>query len=538
MLIPRGYVGHRASVEWVMAARLRPGSSTWPRTVAEALRRPDAGQWGEAIDIELRAMADFGVFSEAQQPEGVRPLGSRMVLEIKRNGRYKARLVAQGFSQVPGVDFDETFSPVVSFPTVRAFLAVCNTHGLLIRQLDVKNAFLNAPLEEGEVIYMKLPEGYPPRPPGTVLRLHRALYGLHQASRRWYKTWSARLATRGFQPCAADPGLFLRVNESGRVLAAVYVDDGLVAGESAEAVAEVMAMLSEFWDVRDLGEPDDFLGIHITRDVARGTLKIDQAAYAARLVEMFEADQWVPASLPMRARLVLRKAQPDDPLAAASDYRSLVGGLMYLANGTRPDISHAVGQLARHMQQPTAFHWEVAMQVLRYVAGTVTRGLCYRRDGDTALLGYVDSNWAACLDTRRSVTGVVFKLGGAAVLWHSRTQPTVAGSTCQAEYMAYSEGARDALWLRHLLPDLGYPVVGPVQLRGDNDAALALLRNDQLTARSRHYDVIHHFARERVQAGELEFKYCRSKDNLADCLTKAATRPELEVAVQGFGMTD
>ena len=176
------------------------------------------------------------------------------------------------------------------------------------------------------------------------------------------------------------------------------------------------------------------------------------------------------------------------------------------------------------------------MQVLRYVAGTVDRGICYRRDGDVSLLGYVDANWAACVDTRRSVTGVVFKLGGGAILWQSRTQPTVAGSTCQAEYMAYNEGARDALWLRQLLPDMGHEITGPVHLRGDNDAALALLRNEQLTSRSRHFDVIHHFARERVQSGELEFKYCRSKDNLADCLTKALAGPGLDAAVQGLGM--
>jgi Reverse transcriptase (RNA-dependent DNA polymerase) len=520
-----------------MASRLRPGASTWPRTVADALRRPDADKWGAAISAELKAMEDFGVFSEVELPAGARALGSRVVLEVKRDGRYKARLVAQGFSQVSGVDFGETYSPVVSFPTVRAFLAVCTLHDLQIRQLDVKNAFLNAPLEDGEEIYIKLPEGYPERPPGTVLRLHRALYGLHQASRRWYNTFRSRLKTRGFEPCAADPGLFLRANDAGRVLAAVYVDDGLVAGDSSEAIDEVMAMLAEFWDVRDLGTPDDFLGISITRDFAAGTLKLDQSAYATRLVELF-ADQLVPASLPMPARAVLSKAQPGDDLAAGGDYRSLVGGLMYLANGTRPDISHSVGQLARHNQNPTQAHWSAALQVLRYVAGTLSRGLCYRRDGNAELIGYVDSNWAACLDTRRSVTGVIFLLAGAAIMWGSRTQPTVAGSTCQAEYMAYNEATRDALFLRKVLPDLGHAIEGPVSLKGDNDAALALLRNEQLTQRSRHYDVIHHFARERVQSGEVEFTWVPSKENVADCLTKALPKPELERAVHNLGLIE
>ena len=200
-------------------------------------------------------------------------------------------------------------------------------------------------------------------------------------------------------------------------------------------------------------------------------------------------------------------------------YPELVGSLQHLANCTRPDLAQAVSTLARYSKAPREAHWHAALNVLRYVSGTLSRGITYCRDAP-AYDAFCDANYGGDVDSRRSTTGYVFMMSGGAVSWQSKLQATVAVSTCEAEYQAAGAAIREAVWLRKLLPELGVDVSGPLTLKGDNQAAIALLHNPMSTTRSKHIDIVHHFGRERVLRGEVAFEYCASKDNVADCLTK------------------
>jgi hypothetical protein len=224
-----------------------------------------------------------------------------------------------------------------------------------------------------------------------------------------------------------------------------------------------------------------------------------------------------PATVPMSTGFKLTR-EGDEPLdTTVYRYSELVGGLMYLATCTRPDIAQAVGALARYMSAPQKQHWEAAKHLLRYVRGTVDFGIHFG-EGD-GLQGYCDSDYAGDLDTRRSTSGFVFTLHGGAVSWSSRLQPTVAVSTTEAEYMAAAYAVKEGLWLKKLLLDFGI-AVSPIRIFCDNQGAIKLMKHAIASLRSKHIDVIHHFVRERVARGEVEFEYCRSEEMAADCLTK------------------
>ena len=463
----------------------------------------------------------------APLPPGARAVGCKFVLERKRDGRYKARLVAKGYSQREGIDYAQTFAPVSTHATLRAFLSTVAEQDLEMRQIDIKTAFLYGDLEE--TVYMQHPPGCP-GPPGTACRLNHSLYGLKQANRQWHLKLKEQLLAQGFVSSEADPALFIKTDSSGKIVALVYVDDCLIAGKTELEVLNIIKMFSTMFETRDMGEPADFLGIHIVRNRSNKTLSIHQQPYIQKLLADYELTGTDPRALPSTAFAEGLPLSPD----LATKYPSLVGSLLHLANCTRPDIAHLVGALARYFQAPLTSHWAAAVNLLKYLAGTPNLALTYgTRSG---LQGFTDSDYGGDKETRRSTTGIVFLLHGAAISWQSKLQPTLSLSTTEAEYQAAGAGAREALWLRKLLPELGVPISGPLKIFGDNEAALNLTRNQMTTPRSKHIDIVHHFARERVERGEIVFEYVESANNVADILTKPLPRDNMIKHVGGLGM--
>jgi Reverse transcriptase (RNA-dependent DNA polymerase) len=401
-------------------------------------------------------------------------------------------------------------------------------------QLDIKTAFLNGELEE--VVYMRQPHGYAIGPSNLVCRLHKAIYGLKQAPRAWHLTLKQKLLEHGFVTSDADPSLFLLSSQTGkRVMILIYVDDCLIAAQQLSWVQDTVKLVQSLFEARDMGEPTDFLGMRIIRDRASRTLRLHQEPYIAKLLDTFGVAGAAPLSQPLKAVLT----PEGEPLSADDrvQYPSLVGSLMHLANCTRPDISQAVSALARFLKAPTTLHWEAAQHLLRYLVGTPKLGLLYgAKGGQRGLLGYCDANHGGDVVTRRSTTGFVFLLHGAAVAWQSKLQPTVALSTTEAEYQAAGMAAREALWFRKLLPELGETVEGPTLILCDSESVRALLRNPMTTQRSKHIDIIHHFCRERVLLRQLQYDYVNTNDNWADALTKPVPRPKLVLCVSGMGL--
>ena len=214
-------------------------------------------------------------------------------------------------------------------------------------------------------------------------------------------------------------------------------------------------------------------------------------------------------------------------------YCELVGALLYLSVCTRPDIAQAVGALARYMAKPTMEHWNAAKAVLRYVAGTTQYGINFGHN-ELSLQGYCGADYATDIDSRRSTTGYVFIMYGGAISWSSRLQPTVAVSTAEAEYMAAAHAVKEALWLRTLMADFGRHVQ-PVSILCDNQGTIKLLKHPIASIRSKHIDVIYHFARERVARKEVSFQYCATEQNVADVFTKPLPQSKFELRWKHLG---
>ena len=438
--------------------------------------------------------------------------------------------MVQGFHQREGIDYDEVFAPVSKYSTLRTLLGIAASRNLEVHQLDIKTAFLNGNLEE--TVYTAQPPGYEQGAPGIACRLRKALYGLKQAPRAWHRTLKAELESMGYTESAADPGLFIKPS-SPPVYLLIYVDDILVVSGDTSALIATKNQIATAFDARDLGPSTYFLGMDILRDPSTGSIKIAQTRHTADLLTRFDMLNAKPLDTPSSAACKL--TADGEPLdTKLHPYSTLVGSLMYLASCTRPDIAQAVGALARFMAKPTTAHWTAAKHILRYLAGTSNYGIVFNA-GDPILDVYCDANYAGCIDTRRSTTGYLFTLNGGAITWSSRLQVTVAASTTEAEYMAAAATVKEALWLRKLLTDLGIDAAC-IDIKSDSQSAIALLKNPVVFLRSKHIDVIHHFARERVARGEVNFTYIPTGSMAADCLTKPVPTAKFKFCCTAMGL--
>ena len=489
-----------------------------PTSMAAALASEQADLWRQAMDEEYASLLSNGTWTLEEVPPGVKPIPTKWVYKLKRGSsgnieRYKARLVVQGFRQREGIDYEEVFAPVSKYSTLRAVLAVAASADLDLHHLDIKTAFLNGELEE-EVWTMQ-PPGYEEGSGSLACRLHKALYGLKQAPRAWHQRLQSELEAIGFSACPADPALFIK-DGSTTVYLLTYVDDLLLASGDSGELQSVKQRLMGAFDARDLGEATYFLGMDIIRDRGNRTIKLAQGRLTVDLLTKFDMAEVRTLSTPLNTstRLV-KEGEPLD--RQANGYAQLVGSLMYLSVCTRPDIAQAVGALARYMAAPTVAHWQAAKGVLRYLAGTADYGIIYGRT--LGLDVYCDADYAGDIDTRRSTTAYVFIMNGGAISWSSRLQQTVAASTTEAEYMAAAATVKEALWLRTLLSCLGQSSE-TIAIKADSQSAIKLLKNPVFSMRSKHIDVIYHFARERVARKDVSFTYIKTDDMVADMLTK------------------
>lgn len=511
-------------------------SSSKDPTYKEAMASPEKEYWQAAITDELASLEAYNTWTLTPVPAGIRLIPTKYVLKKKYNAqgkfeRFKARLVVQGFRQVEGIDYNETFSPTSRYSTVRTLFSKAAAEDLELDHLDIKTAFLNGELNED--IYISYPPGFT-GPPGHCLKLNKSLYGLKQAPRQWHLRLESELKGIGFTPSLADPALFINTAGSGKAYLLVYVDDIIIATKSKAFSTDIKSKLLTAFDGRDLGPVTSFLGISITRDRVNRSLSMDQGHYTKELLATYKMDGCKPKSVPMDPGLRL-SVNDGKPLSLTNcSYGSLIGSLMYLAVSTRPDIAYSVGALARFMSRPTTVSMAAAKALLRYLAGTSGHRLNFSGSSNKLAI-YTDSDYAACPDTRKSVSGFVITLNGGAVNWRSKKQSTVTLSTTEAEYVAAAAATREVLWFRHLADSLDIKV-DVYNIFGDNKSTLSLIKNPILSFQSKHIDITCHFLRERAARGEVTFTYMPTDQMLADVFTKALPKNKHDECCKGLGV--
>ena len=391
-----------------------------------------------------------------------------------------------------------------------------------LEQMDVKTAFLYGNV--GEDIFVEQPTGFSiPGKEKLVCRLNKALYGLKQSPRIWFLTLSNFLQTLNFEALASDESVL--INHKSKILVASYVDDLLIAGPSKDKIKELKGALSAHFQMSDLGPVAFYLGMTVKRDRANRILRLGQTAYTEKVLRDFGMWESHPVGTPMDATKL--HAADEDYIATdefRKQYQSAIGSLMYAMLGTRPDIAFAVSVVSRYGSNPTDAHWSAVKRIFRYLKATVNLELTFR-GSIFPLEGYSDADWAGDQDTRRSTSGYIFNIGSGAISWSSKRQPTVALSTCEAEYMGQTQATKEAIWLRRLLAELDLSgenhTTDAVLLFCDNEGAIALAKNPQFHARTKHIEIQHHYVRERAAAGDVDLQHVRTENQVADGLTKA-----------------
>ena len=498
-----------------------------PQSVDEVKRRSDWPLWSEAMDREMSQLEKLGTYTLVDLPPDRKAIGCRWVFAVKRDSdgkvvKHKARLVAQGFSQIPGQDFFATHAPVMRLETFRTIIAIAAQFDLNLHQVDVVSAYLNSPLHED--IYMRQAPGYED---GTsrVYHLHKALYGLKQAGRAWRIEFDRVLINAlHFTRSQADPCLYYRTSNEDLTLIGTHVDDCLVASTDLDVISDLKRTMKKYFEITDLGEAALYVGIQITRHRNQHTITLSQSRYVKTVIDRFGMTNCNPVSTPLDANVVLAPAESNSDLVSDVPYQALIGSLMYAAVGTRPDIAFAVQALSQFNASHTAAHWTAARHVLRYLKRTCDFGITFGKTPELILSGFSDADWGQNKVDRRSVSGYTFLLGGGIVSWSSKKQSTVALSTMEAEYVALAHATKEAIWFRSLLGELGLLPDGPTLLTTDNLAAISFAQDHQFHARSKHIDIRHYFVRERVLDSTIRITHCSSEDNCADILTKPLGR--------------
>lgn len=502
-----------------------------PSDISEALNSSDRKQWEDAMADELKSLEKNKTWDLVKPPSDRRAIKNKWIYKIKTNtdgniDRYKARLVVKGCSQKMNIDYTETFSPVARFESIRILISAACANDYEIYQFDIKTAFLYGDLEEE--VYMEQPEGFDDES-GRVCKLRKSLYGLKQAPRQWNTKFDTFLHKFGLITSQNDPCIYVAPKQT--LYLALYVDDGLVIGKSIETVKKLLDAMSKEYETT-YSEAKCYLGIEIERDRKARMLRLHQSVYIRTILKKFEMENCNPVGVPAESHQVLTRNVDEDGNPASTidrPYRQLIGSLMYLAVGTRADISFAVSTLSQFLESPSELHWKAAKRVLRYLAGTCNMGIEYRSsDMSNILTAYSDADYGTCSNTRKSISGVILVLNNGPIIWFSRKQGVVATSTTYAEYIAVFDATKEIVWARRILQELGLRQVEPTTLYCDNMAAEQLIKNPTFHRRTKHVDIKFHYTRDIMEQGNLLVEHIASNGQLADILTKPLTREKFE----------
>ncbi|KAJ9545833.1 hypothetical protein OSB04_025540 [Centaurea solstitialis] len=452
-------------------------SQNEPKKVLDAMKDPS---WIEAMQEELLQFVLQHVWDLVDLPKGHRVIGTKWIFRNKTDERgivikNKARLVAQGYTQEEGIDYDDVFAPVARIEAIRLFLAFASYKGFKVYQMDVKSAFLYGTIDEE--VYVCQPPGFEdPKYPDRVCKLRKALYGLHQAPRAWYDTLSSYLLENKFERGVIDKTLFIKRTKTDMLLVQIYVKQ------------------------------------------KRDGIFINQSKYVATMLQKFGMNDAKPASTPMETHKHLT-ADVEGEEVDVHQYRSMIGSLMYLT-ASRPDIMFAVCVCARFQVRPKESHLHAVKRIFKYLKGQPKLGLWYPYDNSFDLVAYTDSDYGGANLDRKSTSGGCQFLGGRLVSWQCKKQTTVSQSTTEAEYIAASQCCSQVLWIQNQMQDYGLSFLQtPIYI--DNNSAISIVNNPVKHSKTKHIEIKYHLIRDCNEKKLIQVQKVHTDDQYADLFTKA-----------------
>ena len=513
---------------------------TDPRTFNEACQSNKATQWKMAMDSEMQSLMHNKTWTLTELPDGKMAIGSKWVYKAKTDEKgnvtkYKARLVAQGFSQKYGEQYDEVFAPVARPVTFRTLLTIAGHKKMIVKHYDIEAAYLNGDL--AHEVYMKQPEGYHQGAENLVCKLNKSLYGLKQGANEWNKRLHDTLSKNGFKQSNNDPCLYTKQHNGEWMYISIHVDDLIVACTDSAMIQKFETDMNREFVMKDVGNLHCYLGIQIEQG-DDGMYFLHQKSYIEKKLKEFNLSDSKPSSIPVDPGYQ-KNRKSSESMNNKEIYRKAIGSLLYLSTNSRPDIAIGTSILARHVDDPSQADWTEVKRIFRYLNHTKDKRLklgSLSEQYNNQLIGYADADWASDTDDRKSNTGFLFKYLGAPIAWCSRKQNLVTLSSTEAEYIALSEAAKEGIWIRRILKDFNQDTGDPTIMFEDNQSCIKLIQDEKSCQRTKHIDTKYHFVRELSKSGTIEVKYCPTSKMPADLLTKPLDCIKLKQLMQLIGI--
>lgn len=400
--------------------------------------------------------------------------------------------------------------------TLRILLAFCCQYDYVIHQMDVETAFLNGEIKSK--VYVRQPQGYDD---GTnrVLKLRKSLYGLRESPRRRYECFNESMLKLGFKRCEYDYCLYIKRSNGDCVYILLFVDDMLICSTNIKDINEIKGKLFKRFRIKDLGEVKNYIGIEINYDYKVGRMTLSQTKYIDVLAEKYRLKNAKLYSTPMEANL---KVEPSEVIDSELQYRTLIGELLYISTGTRPDVAFATNYLSRFQNSYSITHYKYALRILKYLYFTRDIRLTYSKNIKADIIECaVDADWTGDPVDRTSTTGYVIRLFGNVIYWKSRKQTSVAKSLTSAEYIALSEAVTEIKYTSAILEKAFNVRINKAIKIFENSSAITIAKYGNYTKNSRHIEVQYHYVNEYCENGFIEVSKINSEGNVADILTKA-----------------
>jgi len=492
-----------------------------PTTYQEAVSCNEAEQWQAAMDREIKSINENNTWELVNKPEK-EILDVKWVYSKKNGNIYKARLVVRGFQQREEVE--NIYSPVFKMQTLKVLLAYCCQENLEIEQMDVETAFLNGKITSE--IYVNQPKGFY-KNNDKVYKLRKALYGLKGSPRIWYDCFNEYVKCLGFERCNYDYCLYSKVDNEGLIFILLFVDDLLICSKSTEKIAKVKAKLKKRFKMKDMGKVKSYIGIEIkVKRLDKTVLTLTQEEYITSLANRYKIIKSKLYDTPMETKLKLEPAKEINPDIM---YRNLIGALLYIALGTRPDVAFSVNYLSRYQNCYDETHFKYALRVLKYLYLTRSFKLTYYKNDTAEILdSFVDADWAGDAVDRKSTSGYVIRLFGNVVFWKSKKQSSITKSSTSAEYVALSEVVTEINAIREMIKSFNLECKKPTKVYEDNKGAVIIARNGNFTKNSKHIEVQYHYVHENYLNRTIDVVKIKTDDNMADIFTKALDKRTFE----------